>query len=173
MSYDKNKRREEYAAKLKDPRWQRIRLQVFDRDQWACIRCSDKKNTLHVHHRYYTKGLEPWEYPLDSLETLCEICHEDESENRWEEEQSLLRALKLKGVTYSGVNELACDIAAAECLFTKFDDLLGLLCWMISSPQNQVELIKLYESLRKERGRIAPFELNAAGRELLGEDYGK
>lgn len=33
---------------------------------------------LEVHHTYYEKGLKPWEYPDDSLKTLCWICHKKE-----------------------------------------------------------------------------------------------
>lgn len=32
--------------------------------------------SLHVHHKYYKQGLNPWEYPRDALTTLCFSCHE-------------------------------------------------------------------------------------------------
>lgn len=67
-----------YTQKLKDPRWQRKRLQVLQRDSWACLRCKNDQATLHVHHKFYTKGLEPWEYADSELETLCEKCHQEE-----------------------------------------------------------------------------------------------
>lgn len=38
-------------------------------------------NNLHVHHTYYQKGLEPWEYPESDLQTLCWRCHEELHEN--------------------------------------------------------------------------------------------
>jgi hypothetical protein len=63
-----------YSDKLKDPRWQKKRLEVFQRDEFKCVGCGDKETTLHVHHRKY-KG-EPWDAPMDHLETLCEDCHE-------------------------------------------------------------------------------------------------
>ncbi len=66
-----------YADKLKDPRWQKKRLEVMKRDGFACSCCSDTKSTLAVHHRYYISGRLPWEYPLWSLRTLCEMCHKD------------------------------------------------------------------------------------------------
>lgn len=31
--------------------------------------------TLHVHHKYYTAGHTPWDYPDDALITLCSNCH--------------------------------------------------------------------------------------------------
>ncbi len=64
-----------YSEKLKDPRWQKVRLIVLERDGWACVDCGSKTNTLHVHHGYYSKG-EPWDAPIDTLWCLCEGCHE-------------------------------------------------------------------------------------------------
>lgn len=66
-----------YAEKLKDPRWQRKRLEILQRDDWACVRCGDKTKTLHVHHKRYKNNCEPWEYGEHDLEVLCEICHGD------------------------------------------------------------------------------------------------
>jgi hypothetical protein len=34
-------------------------------------------NGLHIHHKYYQEGLLAWEYPSQSLITLCEQCHEE------------------------------------------------------------------------------------------------
>lgn len=32
---------------------------------------------IHIHHTYYQDGLNPWEYPTTSLQSLCWQCHED------------------------------------------------------------------------------------------------
>lgn len=69
-----------YFEKLRDPRWQRKRLEVMQRDEFTCRACFDKDSTLNVHHRAYVKGNEPWDYPLDSLVTLCESCHSNEAQ---------------------------------------------------------------------------------------------
>lgn len=65
-----------YSKKLRDPRWQKMRLQIMGRDSWACILCGDATSTLNVHHEYYQHGFNPWDYPAESLLTLCEACHE-------------------------------------------------------------------------------------------------
>jgi hypothetical protein len=65
-----------YWEKLRDPRWQKKRLQILERDRWACVRCGDTTTTLNVHHGYYERGLDPWDYGDYSLWTLCEPCHE-------------------------------------------------------------------------------------------------
>ena len=64
-----------YFEKLKDPRWQKKRLEVLSTAAWTCASCNDKTQTLHVHHRQYFKGREPWEYEVGQLEVLCEACH--------------------------------------------------------------------------------------------------
>ena len=64
-----------YWELLKDPRWQRKRLEILERESFTCEECGDTKTTLHVHHMYYRKGWKPWEYPAESLRSLCEHCH--------------------------------------------------------------------------------------------------
>lgn len=63
-----------YSDKLRDPRWQKKRLEIMGRDQFTCQNCGAKDKTLNVHHCAYIKGLDPWEYGF-SLITLCELCH--------------------------------------------------------------------------------------------------
>ncbi len=64
-----------YQQKLRDPRWQRKRLEIMERDGFSCQNCGDEKAPLHVHHKYYTRGSSPWEYDNSALVTLCEPCH--------------------------------------------------------------------------------------------------
>ena len=66
-----------YADKLKDPRWQKRRLEVMERDSWTCVRCRSSTRTLNVNHLVYTG--EPWDAPGHALETLCEVCHGERS----------------------------------------------------------------------------------------------
>jgi hypothetical protein len=64
-----------YHELLKRPEWQRKRLEVMDRADFKCSRCSSHDKTLNVHHRFYLKGRKPWEYPDDVFVCLCEACH--------------------------------------------------------------------------------------------------
>lgn len=66
-----------YFEKLKDPRWQKVRLLILERARFACELCSDNKSTLHVHHGCYLRGLEPWEHHPNTLWCLCETCHDE------------------------------------------------------------------------------------------------
>lgn len=73
-----------YADKLKDPRWQKKRLEIFNRDNWQCCVCKAADRTLVVHHKQYSG--DPWEASDDQLRTLCTDCHYDEHnpEYNWE-----------------------------------------------------------------------------------------
>lgn len=71
--------KEVYAKKFKDPRWQKKRLRILERDGFRCKLCGDDESTLHVHHRYYIAGKDPWEYEDEALVTLCESCHANEA----------------------------------------------------------------------------------------------
>lgn len=63
-----------YGEKLKDPRWQKLRLEVMERDDWKCRVCFSEGSTLAVHHEKYT-GANPWDADPCDLVTLCEDCH--------------------------------------------------------------------------------------------------
>lgn len=65
-----------YSEKLKDPRWQKKRLKIFERDNWTCVNCGAKNRTLHIHHTSYIGN--PWDAKDEMLETLCEKCHDGE-----------------------------------------------------------------------------------------------
>lgn len=64
-----------YSQKLKDPRWQKKRLNILNRDNFSCRFCGDDKTELHVHHKSYYGN--PWEQVNDELVTLCKYCHMD------------------------------------------------------------------------------------------------
>lgn len=65
-----------YFQKLLDPRWQKKRLEVLSNADWTCQSCMATDETLHVHHKQYFKGKEPWEYETEQLTVLCKVCHE-------------------------------------------------------------------------------------------------
>lgn len=97
-----------YLEKLKDPRWQKLRLEIFKRDKWTCRICKSKDKTLSIHHRYYKKGAEPWEYPKKALVTLCEKCHKDLKERMKRIKAELKRIQsKIYPDKYTGAKKLA------------------------------------------------------------------
>ena len=69
------KQQNDYAQKLKDPKWQKRRLEMLTKANWQCYVCQDTEEELHVHHRQYFQGREPWEYEDRELCVVCKSCH--------------------------------------------------------------------------------------------------
>jgi hypothetical protein len=107
-----------YFEKLKDPRWQRKRLDILNRSNFSCEDCHDKTSTLHVHHCIYHKGAEPWEYQDDELRALCAPCHE----LRGLSEQNAVAALRwhMAGLTASEINDFAGEMLDMISVAQKF-----------------------------------------------------
>lgn len=80
-------RKPSYWEQLRDPRWQRKRLEVMRKADFACQACGCKDKTLNTHHTYYQKGAAPWEYEDHTLRCWCEDCH-----GRWHEWKQILDA---------------------------------------------------------------------------------
>jgi len=68
-----------YSQKLRDPRWQKKRLQILERDDWTCQSCQSTTKNLQVHHLIYAKR-DPWDYEDQAYQTLCEDCHKERQE---------------------------------------------------------------------------------------------
>ena len=64
-----------YKDQLRDPLWQKKRLTILERDNFRCSLCGDDRTNLQIHHKKYINGLMPWEYPDETLATLCNCCH--------------------------------------------------------------------------------------------------
>ena len=78
-----------YSEKLKDPRWQRKRLSIFERDEWKCRDCQSADGQLNVHHCGYVRN--PWDAPDEILMTLCNQCHSDRQEKEDDARLALAR----------------------------------------------------------------------------------
>lgn len=88
-----------YSEKLKDPRWQKKRLEILNRDNFECKHCGSKEKTLHVHHTYYGRNLDPWEAENKWLVTLCFECHEEEKQSFQDKADDFITFLKQSGKT--------------------------------------------------------------------------
>lgn len=67
-----------YSDLLKDPRWQKKRLEILSRDEFTCQYCYSTTKTLHVHHGVYEENTLPWDHTPSGMVTLCHDCHEKE-----------------------------------------------------------------------------------------------
>lgn len=73
----------DYKELLKHPYWQKKRLEILQRDNFACVKCTDQFSNLQIHHLYYEANRFPWEYPNECFQTLCELCHEKAEFMKW------------------------------------------------------------------------------------------
>lgn len=144
MSLKSNK----YIDKLKDPRWQKKRLEVMQRDKFECQRCGDTESTLNIHHKYYEKGKEPWEYESESLITLCESCHEIERDEFLTEIDILVKFLKQNFISRDVSN---ISIGLQWIQYKGID--LAPLFWMITSldESDLSEIYNLVYKLKKDK----------------------
>jgi len=140
---NKETRREAYRRKLKDPRWQKMRLEIFNRDDFKCQYCDDKRETLHVHHLEYLPDLDPWQYPMESLITLCESCHEDETNYRREQEERLIGTLREIGFSVNDLDQFTTTLGMAQFPCPK-RDFVGFFDWFMTSSPAFEELLLEY-----------------------------
>lgn len=143
-------KRTAYSEKLRDPRWQKKRLLILERDKWACQICGDDKSTLNVHHRWYEPGQEPWDATDLQLVTLCDDCHKSESENRRSAEEHLLRVLKSR--FFSGdLHTIASIFHYLPHQLPVLDEvLLTALDWYLIEPENCQRIVDGYFAHLKE-----------------------
>jgi hypothetical protein len=150
-----------YSEKLKDPRWQKKRLEILNRDEWACANCGNNTKTLHVHHRYYITGNEPWEYDSDVLVTLCEECHEAE-EMAKDNQKVLVRTFQRAGFLNMEMDFHANLMGNIFDHFQKHE-FEGLLARLLCNDEFRNEVKALYN---KEVERLKNQSPNTHGTEL-------
>jgi len=132
-----------YQKKLLDPRWQKKRLEIFQRDGWRCQSCGDTQSTLHVHHRWYERDCQPWEHDPEALVTLCATCHQDETEDRPYFENYLLETLRKIGF-------LAREVSFIAYAFRRFNpslfggDMTLMLAWAIETESAMQQVGEQY-----------------------------
>lgn len=129
-----------YAEKLKDPRWQKKRLEIMARDGFMCHKCGSTTNTLHVHHMLYHPGKEPWEAPDCDLVTLCEWCHVIEGPDGWQDSlDTMICAIKTR-MWAGDAHQLACSIGSMRpypMSYNELTHLINLLCWLCEHPDDR------------------------------------
>ena len=109
-----------YSEKLLDPRWQQMRLRVYERDNFTCRMCNASTKTLNAHHVHYHPFAEgPWDYDSDTIITLCSDCHSDEHINLDSSKANVILALVKMGYWGSFEFDALCDVLS----FLSKDDL--------------------------------------------------
>lgn len=121
-----------YIDKLKDPRWQRLRLEVFQRDNFTCKDCRRTDRTLHVHHCKY-QGRNPWETEPKFLITLCDKCHEQRAEIESAAKASVQESLAMLFATHP-VEELH-EVSATSDHDVEWLSLIRWFRYAVANPQ--------------------------------------
>jgi len=85
----------DYKLQLKTEKWKLKRKFILKRDKFKCKKCGSK-DSLHVHHKIYEKGLMAWESKNENLITLCSECHAKEHNKK-----PISSFLKVKKVSQS------------------------------------------------------------------------
>lgn len=153
-----------YSDKLKDPRWQKVRLKVLERDGWTCQECAATDKMLSVHHLYYNPQTDPWDYPLKAFRTLCADCHERETKIKRQAESSLLQQLAKIGLTAGEIEMLSDELEDANLIplipcdssnDSDRTDLILALGSLFRHPKQQESLVeKYFEPLREYENRM-------------------
>lgn len=143
-----------YAEKLRDPRWQKLRLEILSRDNWTCQMCESTTTTLNVHHIVYHSGADPWEYNPRHLLTLCQTCHEEEPDKRSRYEAALLASLRESGMDTAALCGLAAIFGTTGMQIEwtglrNWTDFSYALFWLMLNEPEQMRgaLWKFYEGL--------------------------
>ena len=140
-----------YKEKFKDPRWQKKRLKILERDDWACQVCFDTESTLNVHHKYYKWKADPWDYPDDALISLCEECHLAEGYNRPIYEKKLLKNLKKK-LLFNELSVLSSIFENIE-FFHAEEVVMTALKWAILDETEQRRILDGYFNYLDEKSK--------------------
>lgn len=123
----------DYKKRLLDPRWQKMRLEILNRDEFTCQSCGDSESTLHVHHRYYISGNMPWEYSPKALITLCYSCHDMETQELNNSKQRLIRALSHWGFSFTEFDRISEALENSEPYHCP-EPSSSILAFAISNP---------------------------------------
>jgi hypothetical protein len=142
----------DYLEKLKDPRWQRKRLEIFNRDEFACQICYSVENTLVVHHKVYLANKEPWEYDDYMLTTLCEECHDAETKMRPVYNKYLLGRLAPL-FFHDSILDLTVGFNKLELLHSQ-EIVAGAYSLALSEPTIQRELIDKFFKYCKRDAKL-------------------
>lgn len=109
-------KKETYKELLKDPRWIKRRNEILTRDKNTCQFCGKSDRYLHIHHKVYEKGKKPWEYEDKDLITLCDRCHEEETEMNslvYDDYKELRDTFKRKGLSMTLLDAILTNITDA------------------------------------------------------------
>ena len=134
-----------YSEKLRDPRWQKKRLEILERDNFTCQMCKSTEKTLHVHHVRYHKKKLPWNYANEELVTLCMDDHEAVA-NLKERMGAVLHLAAVNTILEEVCNEYERSMREGE-----YSVLLDAVNCLLQEPSLSVSVAYLSNAISDER----------------------
>ena len=156
------KTQEPYSFLLENRAWQAKRLAILARDNNRCQRCGAKESDgvrLHVHHKHYIYGLDPWEYKDPELITYCEKCHSIVHNN------CHIPVCRLQGNQLVEVQLTACYRCGGAGWFHQYKHVDNGVCFRCHGAKYE-ELINVVENYAEEHN-INLAELNDGFQPLI------
>jgi hypothetical protein len=154
-----------YLEKLKDPRWQKKRLDIFCRDEWMCQVCKDSESMLVVHHKLYADG-DPWDIDNNSLITLCQECHKFEHIAFPRFSNNLISAIKSKGFLADQVEILSKAFLNLNIIYAP-EFTASLLYFAFSDKTTMEIILDRFYDYTEQRGEEKNVRNGGAGGEAI------
>ena len=137
---------EPYSFLLETKEWGAKRTKILARDNYTCQHCGAHEGEgiqLHVHHKHYIYGLDPWEYKDSELITLCEECHSSLHAS------SEVPVYKLEGDSLVQLHYTPCYRCGGAGWFPEYRHVEGGICFRCHGQQYE-ELIEVVEDYAQE-----------------------
>lgn len=159
---------EPYSLLLERREWKAKRDHILTRDGHRCQRCGVVEGpgvSLHVHHRHYIIGLDPWEYKDTELITLCEDCHQ--TVHKTEE----VPELRLENGILKKVSLTPCYRCGGAGWFREYRHVQGGVCFRCLGGRYE-EIVLATEDYAKEHN-IDISDIQAGFRPMSDDDRSK
>lgn len=125
----------DYSKKLSNPLWQKKRLELMNLRGFKCEMCGCEEKELHIHHRFYIKGRQVWEYDNDVFQVLCYECHDkihkQEKEGKTTE-KIVEKIVEVVPTKYEGIIAMLDEI----CYESYLQDQIKMIIWEFMSDIN-------------------------------------
>lgn len=137
-------KKQSYSDKLKSPKWQKKRLEIMKRDKFTCKLCGDTETQLHVHHKEYIKGNDPWNYPNNLLVTICEHCHTEIEDILKEEPGIVFYDFKIyKSDKWTSGSRIMFTSFLDKCIMRAYDNHNNMIVGFALVPEVITNIIRI------------------------------
>ena len=138
-----------YSDKLKNPQWQKKRLEILNRDEFTCQYCNSTDKELQVHHKMYKANCNPWEYDDKLLITLCLDCHKEAEEVRKAISAGLVESFYLAGIEANDLLQLQESLLNATLNYGS-TDIINTIIRFLHVEHIQEYMIRDYHFVEKQ-----------------------